>query len=139
MLPIKSLLLTGAALLAAPALAQATPATPASPATPATPSTGGTAATPAEPSTGATPADPASTTASGAVTKGATVYDVSGGVVGTVETVEGQFATVSTGKNKARLPLSSFAKGDKGPLLGMTRDQLDAAASAAASKPATKG
>lgn len=109
-----------AALTAAPALAQSSSA--AAPATEnAAPAADAAAAQPA-----ATPAAPPK------VTQGATVFDVSGGEVGTVESVSGDLAVVSTGKNKARLPLSSFAAGEKGLLLGMTREQLDAAASAAA-------
>lgn len=112
------------ALFAAPAFAQG-----------ATAPAADAAAAPAEAAaaSGETAAT-APATASAKVTIGATVYDVSGGTVGTVESVEGKFAVVSTGKNKAKLPLESFAAGEKGPLLGMTREQLDAAASAAASK-----
>lgn len=64
-------------------------------------------------------------------TAGATVYDTQGGVVGTIEGVKGDLATVSTGKNKVSVPVSAFGTGEKGPVLAMTRDQLDAAASGA--------
>lgn len=65
------------------------------------------------------------------VTVGATVYDPNGGVVGTVEAVNGDVATVTTGTNKVGLPVSAFGSGAKGPVIAMTRDQLDAAAAGA--------
>lgn len=85
----------------------------------------------AQPAATGAPAAPAA-----APTAGATVYDTSGGTVGTIESIEGDFATVATSKNKVRLPLSSFGKGEKGPLLAMTAEQLDAAAAAATPAPA---
>ena len=71
------------------------------------------------------------TTAAARPTVGATVYDTTGNVVGTVDSVNGDVAVVATGKNKVGIPLTSFGKGDKGPLLAMTRDQLDQAAAGA--------
>ena len=77
----------------------------------------------------------APSTAQGTPTKGAIVYDTSGAVVGTIEAIDNQFATLATTQSKVKLPLSSFAAGPKGPLLGMTAAQVDAAAGAAGAKP----
>lgn len=71
-----------------------------------------------------TPAPAASAT----VATGATVYDTSGGVVGTVASTDGTNAVIDTGTVKAAIPLASLGKGDKGPVLAMTKAQLDAAA-----------
>jgi hypothetical protein len=75
--------------------------------------------------------------ASGDVTVGATVKDTSGGTVGKIESVDGQYAVLATTKNKVRLPLSSFGKGADGPILAMTQAQVDAAAASAAAKTGT--
>ena len=69
------------------------------------------------------------------IAAGTTVMDTKGGTVGKIETVEAGFATVATAKNKVKLPVSAFAAGANGPVIGMTEAELDAAASAAA--PAT--
>jgi preprotein translocase subunit YajC len=72
---------------------------------------------------------PATAPAAGAaVTTGATVYDTSGGVVGTVESTDGTNAVVNTGTVKAAIPLTSLGKGAQGPVLAMTKAQLEAAA-----------
>ncbi|GGE76641.1 hypothetical protein [Sphingomonas prati] len=63
---------------------------------------------------------------------GTTVLDASGGTVGKIESVDGEFATVATTKNKVKLPVSSFAAGANGPVIGMTAAELDAAAAKAA-------
>jgi preprotein translocase subunit YajC len=73
---------------------------------------------------------PASATAAG-VSAGATVYDTEGGVVGTIDAVNGNVAVVATGTNKVGIPLTAFGPGDKGPRLAMTREQLDQAAQGA--------
>lgn len=78
----------------------------------------------------------AQTAAAPAITVGATVYDTAGGTVGTVDSMSGGNAVVSTGKHKVAIPAASFGKGDKGLLLGMTRDQLDEAAVGAAAQTA---
>ncbi|MGK6324186.1 hypothetical protein ACMGDM_14045 [Sphingomonas sp. DT-51] len=67
-------------------------------------------------------------TGGAAVTTGATVYDTSGGVVGTVESTDGTNAVVNTGTVKAAIPLTSLGKGAQGPVLAMTKAQLEAAA-----------
>jgi len=73
----------------------------------------------------------AETSARQAVTQGATVRDAQGGEVGTIKSVDAEFALIDTTKNEVRLPLSAFAAGPNGPVIGMTRAQLDAAAEAA--------
>jgi hypothetical protein len=67
------------------------------------------------------------------VKKGISVYDASGGSVGKIESVSGKNAVVSTGATRASIPISSFAKNDKGLVINMTKAQLDAEA-----KPAKK-
>ena len=62
-----------------------------------------------------------------AFTVGANVYDVSGGLVGTIDSVTPTAVTVSTGTNKVGLSPGSFGKSDKGPTISMTRAELDAA------------
>lgn len=61
---------------------------------------------------------------------GATVYDTQGAMVGTIESADAGGAVVSTGMVRARLPLSSFARGGNGLVIAMTRSQLEAAARA---------
>lgn len=104
------LALASTALMAAPALAQAT-----------------SSAASAQPA-GTTP------TNSAAVTTGASVFDTSGAQVGTIDSVSGGNAVVSTGSVKAALPVTSFAKGDKGLVISMTKADLEAAVNKA-SKP----
>jgi hypothetical protein len=93
----------------------------------------GAAATGNATASGTTPA-PATTTEPPKLAKGASVSDTSGGTVGTIEDVTAEFATVATAKNKVRLPLNAFAAGTDGPVIGMTAEQLDAAAEAAKPK-----
>lgn len=75
-----------------------------------------------------TPTPAAAPAAGSGVTAGATVYDAQGGVVGTVASVEGANAIVDTGNVKASLAISSFGTSPKGPTLGLTKAQLEAAA-----------
>ena len=72
----------------------------------------------------ATEAAPAQAAAAKA---GDTIYDQAGEVVGTVESVEGSNFVISTGANKATVPLSALAAGPKGHVIGMTKAQLDEA------------
>jgi hypothetical protein len=74
------------------------------------------------PSTG--PAGPAAP--SSAAKAGDTVYDKTGEVVGTVESIEGQNAVISTASGKANVPLIAITSGSKGPTIGMTKAQLEA-------------
>jgi len=68
----------------------------------------------------------AATTANVAV--GATIYDVNGAEVGTVKSVAAPNFVIDTGKNSASLALSALSTGAKGPVLGLTKVELDAAA-----------
>ena len=65
---------------------------------------------------------------------GGTVYDPEGGVVGTIENIVGGNVVISTGKNSATLGSNAFVHGPNGPVIGMTREQLDAAVEQAAAK-----
>ena len=72
------------------------------------------------------------------VTVGAAVSDTKGGSVGTIASVSGDVAVLDTGTVKASVPISSFAKGDKGLLLGMTKAELEAAAQGASAEQKAK-
>lgn len=87
----------------------------------------------------AAPATPAAQTPAplqgnvgGTVAAGTAVYDAQGAEVGKIESVSAGNAVIFTGTNRATIPLTSFGKGPKGPTLGMTRAELDAAVSKAA-------
>jgi len=103
------LALAGSAGLALPAFAQATQTTAPAPAASAAPATA-------------------------TVTAGATVVDTTGAPVGTIESVNGANAVLSTGTAKASIPVASFAKGPKGLVIGITKTDLEAQV-AAATKP----
>jgi hypothetical protein len=61
-----------------------------------------------------------------AITVGATVKDTNGGVVGTVTKLAGDNVVVDTGTHKVTIPIQSFADTPQGPLLALTKSQLDA-------------
>ncbi|MDB5690229.1 MAG: hypothetical protein JWL91_2105 [Sphingomonas bacterium] len=84
----------------------------------------------------AAPAAGASAAAAVNVTAGAKVFDAQGGEVGTVDSVTGGVAVVNTGSNKVGLPLASFGAGANGPIISMTKAELDTAASQAAQQSA---
>jgi hypothetical protein len=67
------------------------------------------------------------------VKSGVSVYDQKGGVVGKIISTSAKGAVVDTGTVKATIPTSSFAKGDKGLVISMTKAEIDTAA-----KPETK-
>lgn len=69
-----------------------------------------------------------------ALTVGATVYGPENEVVGTIEEVTGGNVVVFTGANRATLPANAFATSESGPLISMTKAQLDAAVEAAAAQ-----
>lgn len=79
---------------------------------------------------------PAATAAAGAPTVGATIYDAQGGTVGTIASTDGTNAVVDTGSVKAAVPLASFGTSPKGPTLGMTKAELEAAAGQGAAQAA---
>lgn len=66
--------------------------------------------------------------ASPQLTAGMTVSDAAGGQVGMIDSVTADSVVIATGTHKVALPLSSFAAGSNGPVIGMTRAELDAAA-----------
>lgn len=68
------------------------------------------------------------------VAAGAIVYDTQGAEVGRVDKVDGGIAVVNTGKNSASVPVTGIGRNEKGLLLLMTREQLDAAVEAATAK-----
>jgi hypothetical protein len=49
-------------------------------------------------------------------------------LIGKIDSVSGEDAVVSTGKVKASVPISSFAKNEKGLVLAMTKAEIEAAA-----------
>jgi preprotein translocase subunit YajC len=63
---------------------------------------------------------------------GATVHDTAGGVVGTVEKFDAQYATVKLTNSSVQLPVTAFARGPNGPIISATAAQLEAEAAAAA-------
>lgn len=73
------------------------------------------------------PAPAASDDVSADVLPGATVYDTAGGVVGRIVSVEGDAVVLDTGSARATLSKNGFAKGPTGPVIGMTKAQLDQA------------
>lgn len=64
--------------------------------------------------------------AQASMTAGAQVTDASGGAVGSISKVDGQFVVLKTDKHEVRLPVTSFTAHQGGFLFGMTRDQLNA-------------
>lgn len=75
-------------------------------------------------------AGPVTAASAADVQAGAAIRDQSGAPVGTVESVNGETAVVSTGTVRAEIPISSFGKDSQGLVLAMTRSQLEAAAGA---------
>jgi hypothetical protein len=121
----------------------AVPGTTTTPAQTQTTTTKSTTTTPTDPMTGqqTAPAESTATTTTTTtdaaaivkataddVKKGASVYDEKGGTVGTVESVSAKEAIVSTGKIRVPIPISSFAKNDKGLVISMTKAELEAKA-----------
>lgn len=90
-----------------------------------------TSAAPVLAQTAPPPAAPAPVAAP-SLAAGTTVYDPAGGVVGTIDSIVGDIVVVSTGTNKVSLAGNVFGTGPKGPIIAMTKAQLDAAAAQAA-------
>jgi hypothetical protein len=67
---------------------------------------------------------------------GVSVYDQKGGLVGKIVSSSAKGAVLDTGTVKATIPASSFAKSDKGLVIGMTKSEIDAAAKPATTKAA---
>lgn len=72
------------------------------------------------------------------VKAGATVYDPQGGTVGTVDSVADGAAVVNTGAHTVALPLDKFATSEKGPVISVTKQQLDEIAAQADADAAAK-
>ncbi|MFL6830824.1 MAG: hypothetical protein ACJ8D5_09445 [Sphingomicrobium sp.] len=121
----------------------AVPGTPATPAQTQTTTTKSTTTTPTDAATGEPVAPPESATTTSTTTtnpsapqaataddikKGLSVYDQKGGLVGKIDSVSAKSAVLSTGTTRAEIPLSSFAKNDKGLVIGMTKAEIDAQA-----------
>lgn len=85
-----------------------------------------TATTPATPATPTAPAAPPA-----AVAAGQSVVDTAGAAVGTIETVNNGVATLSTGTVKVGVPVTSFAMGPKGPVIALTKAEIEAKATQA--------
>lgn len=128
----------------------AVPGTPATPAQTQTTTTRSTTTTPTDSMTGQPtgPSQSATTTATTTTNAGAakpataadvkagvSVYDQNGGLVGKIESVSAKGAVLNTGTVKASIPVSSFAKNDKGLVIAMTKASLNAAAKKSTPKP----
>jgi preprotein translocase subunit YajC len=100
-----------------------------------------TAASPAPSTAANAPAGTAAAPTSGPanVTAGAKVADAQGGAVGTIESVSGANAVISTGTAKATLPLTAFAQGPNGLVIGMSKPDLEAAIAMATGKQTAAG
>jgi hypothetical protein len=98
-----------------------------------------TAPAPAPSGTAAAAGTPGAAAPAGAApTVGATIFDAQGGTVGTIASSDGTNAVVDTGTVKAAVPLASFGTSPKGPTLGMTKAELEAAASQGAAQAAAE-
>ena len=79
---------------------------------------------------------PAAQAQAGAVVKatvadlkaGASVYDSAGQLVGKIDSSDAEGGVVDTGTVKAKVPLASFGRNDKGLLISMSKTELEAAA-----------
>lgn len=70
----------------------------------------------------------------GDVKAGTAVFDQNGGSVGKIVSATAKEAVIDTGTVKASIPLSSFGKNDKGLVISMSKEDIDAAAKKAAPK-----
>ena len=134
---VKSFAGVFALMTSAAVTAQAQPATP--PTTPAQPSAtapgqtqstpGQAQTTPGEAST-MTPAQTGQLTAAtlADAKAGASVHDQKGGTVGKIVSATAKGVVIDTGTVKAAIPLSGFGKSDKGLVIGMSKEEIDAAA-----------
>ncbi|MBN2971986.1 hypothetical protein JW805_08150 [Roseomonas aeriglobus] len=73
----------------------------------------------------ATPA-PAAQTAPQGPAVGVTVKDTANGEVGTIEAINGDLAVINTGTNKVSYPLNAMTPTPTGPIIALTKAQLDA-------------
>jgi hypothetical protein len=63
------------------------------------------------------------------VKAGASVYDPNGKLVGKIDSVDGKSAVLNTGKVQVKIPLASIARDEKGLAIGMSKAEIEAAAS----------
>jgi hypothetical protein len=68
------------------------------------------------------------------VAVGGTIFDPQGGEVGKIVSMTGDAVVVDTGDNKATLPKSAIGSGPKGPIIAMTKAQIDEQVAAANQK-----
>jgi len=116
----------------APGQAQTTPGQ-ASQITPAL-----TGQTPSGQTTGTAAQTPQFAPATAADVKGGvSVYDEKGAIVGKIDSVSSAGAVINTGAVRVTIPVSSFAKSDKGLVISTTKAELDASAKASAKTKAT--
>lgn len=74
--------------------------------------------------------------ASSALVVGAMTYDPQGGEVGKIESISNDAIVINTGASKAALPKSAFGTNAKGPMVTMTKAQIDEQVAASAQKSA---
>ena len=72
------------------------------------------------------------------VAAGQTVYGPEGNEVGTIDKVENGNAIVNTGTHTVALPVDKFATSEKGPVISVTKQQLDDLAAQAEGQNAAK-
>ena len=83
------------------------------------------------PPTATSTAQPAMPSPTVAPKAGDPVYDNTGVVAGSVDSVANQQIVLSTDKGKAAIPVSSLAMGSKGLMINLSKSQLNAAVAAA--------
>ena len=140
---VAALLMSGATMAQEqPAQQTTATTTQQSPSETQTPTTNSMTGQPAGPSQSSTTTATTTTNAGAAqaataadVKAGVSVYDQNGGLVGKVESVSSKGAVINTGTVKAAIPVSSFAKNDKGLVIAMNKAEIDAAAKKSAAKP----
>lgn len=136
---LKLLAAAAVAALAVPAAAQEAAAPAAEAQTEASTATEAEAQTEAGEATGTEAQAETQAAAAGAVVvatpadirEGVLVQDMQGGTVGTIESVDADGAVVSTGAARAKLPLNSFGKNERGLVISLTKAELEAQVAAA--------
>jgi hypothetical protein len=81
---------------------------------------------------------PVAAATSADVKSGVSVYDQKGDLVGKIDSVGKDGPVLSTGKVRVAIPVSSFAKSEKGLVISSSKAELDAQAKATA-KPSKSG
>jgi hypothetical protein len=76
--------------------------------------------------------DKAQAAAAAQIVVGATVKGAAGATVGTIEALDGQLVTLKLTSGKSvRLPRSAVGGGPNGPVIGLTAEEIEAAAKGA--------